>query len=410
MTGVFTYPKLFRRNMITNWLGGSVQKRPKPERNTWSDDVWNKCENKRIQAIERRNSRGGARPEPEVSTLASQEPKPEGITLTSSEKNQCKPKPEDSTLTDDEWLRSETNRIKAIARRDSGVGASSSNDIKLAAAKEAGDVNESTLDGANEVDTVKENFDNGLTVQKKRASKLSASRNRREKRDSMSGKSGLDFLNPVRALNDDGLQMTLRNQGKTSHQYVCKVNRSTGCDRQIRVNRAGMIEAAGSHNEFCYHKAGMEAPEHLQLKQKELGHLYHDEMRLRTSVLAKETTDNATEIWRVINDEFIEKGGSNYQGLRKSQVTNLVYNLRAQEAGVDAVSKVEMKMSGRSSAAFLRKSAVFTDQKKAQRMMCFAIPELLQYLLYTGVSLRFLFVKSETLFLDGSKTNESGVA
>ena len=154
-----------------------------------------------------------------------------------------------------------------------------------------------------------------------------------------------------------------------------------------------MMQAAESHNEFCYHKAGMEAPEHLQSEQKELGHLYHDEMRLRTSVLAKETTHNANEIWRMVNDEFIEKGGSNYQGLRKSQVADLVYNLRAQEAGVDAVSKVEMKMTGRSSAAFLRKSAVFADQDKPQRMMCFAIPELLKYLLYTGVSLCFCLLK-----------------
>ena len=71
-------------------------------------------------------------------------------------------------------------------------------------------------------------------------------------------------------------------------------------------------------------------------------------------------------------------------------MADLVYNLRAQEAGVDAVSKVEMKMTGRSSAAFLRKSAVFADQDKPQRMMCFAIPQLLRYLLYIGVSLRFV--------------------
>ena len=89
----------------------------------------------------------------------------------------------------------------------------------------------------------------------------------------MRDKSSFDFLNPSRTLNDDGLQMTLRNQGKAIHQYVCKVNRSTGCNRQIKVNRAGMMQEVGSHNEFCYHKVGMEAPEHLQLEQKELGHL-----------------------------------------------------------------------------------------------------------------------------------------
>ena len=190
----------------------------------------------------------------------------------------------------------------------------------------------------------------------------------------------------MRSLNDNGLQMTLRNPGKTIHQYTCKVKRSTGCDRQIRVNKFGVMVESGSHNEDCYHKAGIEAPGHLKSEKKEFGHLYNDEMRLRASVLAKETTKTANEIWSIVNEEFIEKGGSNYQGLRKSQVSKLVYNLRAEEAGVDAVSKVEMKMSGRSSAAFLRQSTAFTDKDKPQRMMCFAIPELLQYLLYSGVS------------------------
>ena len=38
------YHKLFCRKMITNWFGDGVQKRPKPEGNTWTDDVWNECE------------------------------------------------------------------------------------------------------------------------------------------------------------------------------------------------------------------------------------------------------------------------------------------------------------------------------------------------------------------------------
>ena len=109
-------------------------------------------------------------------------------------------------------------------------------------------------------------------------------------------------------------------------------------------------------------------------------------MKLRVSSLAKETTKTVNGIWSMVNEELIEKGGSNYQGMRKKQVLDLVYNLEAKETGVDAVSKVKMKMSGRSSTAFLRQSTVFTDQDKPQRMMYFAIPELLQYLIYSSVS------------------------
>ena len=205
---------------------------------------------KRIKAIERRNSRGGACSEPVVGSLSSQELVPEGITLTLSEKNQIKPNPEGDSLTEDEWVRSKTNRIQAIWKRASGGGASSSNDIKMTVAKESVGVDESTLGGANEVDTCKENCDNGLTVQKKRVSRLSASRNRREKKDKMSGMSGFDFSNPVRALNDNGLPMALRNAGKKYHQCVwCKEKRATRCDRQIRVNQFGMMVESGSHNE-----------------------------------------------------------------------------------------------------------------------------------------------------------------
>lgn len=90
----------------------------------------------------------------------------------------------------------------------------------------------------------KKNNDNDLMMQKKRAVL-----NRREKRDKMSGKSSFDYSNPVRALNDNGLLMTLRNEGKKCNQYVYNANRSTGCDRQIRVNQFGMMVESGSHNE-----------------------------------------------------------------------------------------------------------------------------------------------------------------
>ena len=93
MTDIFTCPSLFCRKMITNWFGGDVQKRPKPEGNTWPDKVWEECETRRVNAIERRNSRGGICPEPIFSSFASQEDQPGGITLISSEKNQIKSKP-----------------------------------------------------------------------------------------------------------------------------------------------------------------------------------------------------------------------------------------------------------------------------------------------------------------------------
>lgn len=50
-------------------------------------------------------------------------------------------------------------------------------------------------------------------------------------------------------------------------------------------------------------------------------------MKLRVSSLAKETTKTVNGIWSMVNEELIEKGGSNYQGMRKKQVLDLVYNL-----------------------------------------------------------------------------------
>lgn len=48
------------------------------------------------------------------------------------------------------------NRVKALEKRDNARQASASNDIELAAAKEAVGVSEPTFGGANEVEASKE--------------------------------------------------------------------------------------------------------------------------------------------------------------------------------------------------------------------------------------------------------------
>ncbi|KAL3778828.1 hypothetical protein HJC23_002885 [Cyclotella cryptica] len=95
--------------------------------------------------------------------------------------------------------------------------------------------------------------------------------------------------------------------------------------------------------------------------------------------------DPADLIWRDCVAHFTEVVGPNFNGLDKSQIRNLVYHSREKTFGSNAIAKVESQYSGPSATAFLRCNTTFTGEKKMQRMMCFALPALLNLLMYPMV-------------------------
>jgi hypothetical protein len=159
----------------------------------------------------------------------------------------------------------------------------------------------------------------------------------------------------------------------------------------MKVNMVGRIEYVGEHLEQCYHRAGIEPPEHFESEKPLIGQDMTKKMSASVATLAQEMRKRPNKIWEKVNKEFIEEGGNNYQGLRKDQVTKMVYNERAEEAGIDAIRKVELNYSRPSRMAFLRHYSMFTHKEKIQRMLCFAVPELLILLSCMGVSTFVLF-------------------
>ena len=91
-----------------------------------------------------------------------------------------------------------------------------------------------------------------------------------------------------------------------------------------------------------------------------------------------------------MNDEFFEKEGPSYQGMRKEQVQKLVRNTKQKQICGDAIGKIEVEYSGDKRDAFLCHSSIFSDKKGPQRMMAFSVPELMSYLNYAMVSSKYV--------------------
>ena len=180
------------------------------------------------------------------------------------------------------------------------------------------------LGGANTMADGKKNEVKGPPAQMCKKHRLSATKNRREKRERERMKSNFDVENAPRKINADGMSITMRNKIMNSVQYVCSANCKTGCDRQIKINQAGKIMATGSHKESCYYKEGVEAPKEIKSETKDFGEVHTDKMWMRASKLAKETVMSAGDIWDTVNKEVVKMYGPGYQGLRREQVMKLV--------------------------------------------------------------------------------------
>ena len=100
--------------------------------------------------------------------------------------------------------------------------------------------------------------------------------------------------------------------------------------------------------------------------------------------------DTPATVWDDFVTHFMKEVGPNFYGLDKSQMRNLVYHSCEWVFGGNAILKIESQYSGTNSTAFLHYSSTFTDEKKMQRMMCFALPQLLNLFLYPLVWSKFL--------------------
>ena len=193
---------------------------------------------------------------------------------------------------------------------------------------------------------------------------------------------------PPRSILDNGIPCTLRSESAKGTLYYCKHARThKGCTRQVHVNFLGQTITKGEHQPACFFKNGLTLPAGVHKLYGDIGKDYTAEMHARVLKIAVETKDSANDIWCQVRTEFIQKGGENFQGMRRQQVEKLVWAHRREVTGVDQVQKVEVEYGGTKRQAFLRHSATFADEKVMQCMMCFALPELLKYLLYPSVSM-----------------------
>ena len=96
------------------------------------------------------------------------------------------------------------------------------------------------------------------------------------------------------------------------------------------------MRRAGEHKQECYFKAGQPIPGEDALPK--VGNDHSGDMKMRTIEEAEDVSQNPMDIWEKVNKEFLKKYyGSNYIGMRKDQVVNLVNNHRKQKIGGDAI-------------------------------------------------------------------------
>ena len=74
--------------------------------------------------------------------------------------------------------------------------------------------------------------------------------------------------------------------------------------------------------------------------------------------------------------------------MTKAEVKKLVYNSREHINGGDVISKIEQIYGVDENKAFLRYQSSFVDKKGMQKMMCFALRQLLSLLMYPLVSVK----------------------
>lgn len=163
-------------------------------------------------------------------------------------------------------------------------------------------------------------------------------------------------------------------------------NDCAGCNAYIKVGVGDdgleRIEVGGQHSPGCEARNGRNAVitegatditvAMKEFVEKRANHVDH-------------RRDTPQQIWVDTVAHFRDTVGKNFTGLTKNQVKSLVTNCRNRASGGDGIQKVEQLFSGNESTAFLRHHSIFVDKDVMQRMMCFALPQLLALLMYPGV-------------------------
>jgi hypothetical protein len=184
------------------------------------------------------------------------------------------------------------------------------------------------------------------------------------------------FTFTLHKANDDG-----------SKQMRCSCHRAEKeCTAIIKIMPDGAVISRGNHAPGCMRRNGIDlsrAKEATILNDdvKDITHQWVEER----SVSSDHSHQTPKIIWLDCVAHFRESFGESFVGLSRYQVSKLVYNARQAAFGFDAVSKVEGLYSGSKGKAFLRYSAIFSDNKGPQRMMVFTTKELLSLLEYPKV-------------------------
>ncbi len=178
----------------------------------------------------------------------------------------------------------------------------------------------------------------------------------------------------------------------------CSFHRNSACKNcnafiKVLQNDDGTeaIISGGEHVPACITKNSGPAQHHDQAK--DCTEVMKDFVEKRATS-NDHHTDLPNKIWNDTVAHFRSIMGLNFQGMTKSQVRSLVYNVRERSFGGDVVSKVEQLYSGDIKNSFLRHHVSFPDEDCCQRIMCFSDPQLLALLSYASVSifLRHMFV------------------
>ena len=183
----------------------------------------------------------------------------------------------------------------------------------------------------------------------------------------------------------EGYQFTFHKRLKDGLRFRCSSHRSDNdCNIVLKHLSNGETVVSGSHGPSCARKNGKKV-EALPVESNDCTEQMHQWVEER-STDPDHLHDPPSKVIRDCISHFTKEVGSNFHGMEKAQMRNLVYHSRERIFGSNVISTVETKYSGNDRTAFLRHSSTFPDKEKMQRMMVFSLPCLLNLLLYPMVS------------------------
>eukprot|EP00956_Cyclotella_meneghiniana_P038747 scaffold159419_cov62-Cyclotella_meneghiniana.AAC.6 len=169
----------------------------------------------------------------------------------------------------------------------------------------------------------------------------------------------------------EGYQFTFHKRLKDGLRFRCSCQRSVkDCDIVLKHLSNGETVVSGSHGVGCDRRNGKKV-ETAPIESNDCTEQMHQWVEER-STEPDHLHDPPSKVIADCISHFTKEVGSNFHGMEKTQMRNLVYHSRERIFGSNVISTVETKYSGDERTAFLRHSSTFTDKEKMQRMMAFA--------------------------------------